>query len=156
VVDNRTVTSPRSTPTMSAQTTGKRSPIVTSTVILRLLVVRVGRLGMYWRGIGIVELDRLSIVPIRRTRPSQPTIVGSWGSWDTSSTGTHVLRHLTPSVLPLRTRALDRRQGVNKRCRGAVHGGCCGGGLLPILLRLGEPVSRGLEGGNDSVSEVPQ
>lgn len=33
---------------------------------------------------------------------------------------------------------------------------CCGGGLPPTLLKLGEPVSRGLEGGNDSVSEVPQ
>jgi hypothetical protein len=34
--------------------------------------------------------------------------------------------------------------------------GCCGGGLPLNLLRLGEPISRGLEGGNDSVSEVPQ
>ena len=33
---------------------------------------------------------------------------------------------------------------------------CCGGGLLPILLKLGEPVSRGLEGGIESVSEVPR
>lgn len=33
---------------------------------------------------------------------------------------------------------------------------CCGGGLPPILLKLGEPGSRGLEGGNESVSDVPQ
>lgn len=32
----------------------------------------------------------------------------------------------------------------------------CGGGLLPSLLRPGELISRGLEGGNESVSEVPQ
>ena len=33
--------------------------------------------------------------------------------------------------------------------------GYCGEGLLSILFKLGDSVSRGLEGGNDSVSEVP-
>lgn len=33
---------------------------------------------------------------------------------------------------------------------------CWGGGLGPNLLRVGEPISRGLEGGNDTVSGVPQ